>query len=129
MIDIKVGDPVVVSPSRYGCKEPVQAVVTKVARVWITVSEPLVVRHPREWRLRRDTQDSGDRNYPQHNSRFYTLPQWADHLEEERVRKILREHRIDIGPHSPLYQNEAFKAELADLVNKHLEVAQQDEKE
>lgn len=61
---IAVGDPVIVVKRRYGGNRDdalfINAVVTKVGRVWVEMAEKDQVRSMAQtWRLRKDTQDDG----------------------------------------------------------------------
>lgn len=123
-LDIKVGDTLIVEPcanfSPRGRKpEPVEVTVTKAARVWVemtkTGEEP---NFGNTWRMRRDTQDSGDRKYSQHNSHFYSVEQFEERQLVAGCRQILKDAKVDFDWRSPLYGNNEFLVALASFVKK-----------
>lgn len=87
---IAVGDQLLVIPTSYGNRravsKPIEATVTKAARVWIELRETnQVMSMARTWRLRRDTQhDGGNGNY---HDRFVSAEQWS---WEHRIREALK---------------------------------------
>lgn len=93
--------------------EPVPATVTKVARVWVTLTEITARPHPREWRMRIDVQRENHRDYSQLDARFVTPEQWAYEHRETEARAFLKEERITIEYGSP-WRDRAV--ELADLI-------------
>lgn len=78
---VNVGDRLLVISKTYNGKDkdPIETVVTKAARVWITLTETYQVRSmARTWRMRLDTQDTADgTNY---RDAFRTPEQHAWHV-------------------------------------------------
>ena len=114
---IEVGDRFIVTPATFHRveREPVQVEAYKVARVWIDLVK--VGEEPNRintWRMRRDTQDSGDRNYSQHNSQFYTQEQYDRLMLDKAVQRTLLAHRITIETQSPHFRDFEFQLALAD---------------
>lgn len=113
---VKVGDLLVVEPCNFtrGPIEPVEVMVTKAARVWLEMTkvgeEP---NYGNTWRMRRDTQNSGNTKYSQHNSYFFTPEQFAKRQQAQVCRRILREHGIEIGVRSKHRNDESFLLDLA----------------
>jgi hypothetical protein len=101
MVDVHVGDTVMLCQPR---REPREATVTKVARVWITVGEGY-----REEKFRRDTQADGPDGY---GKRFYTLTQWAEKRQRDEATTFLREQGIDLRNDSPWRDREIELAEV-----------------
>lgn len=99
MVDVKVGETVKVveyNGRRANGENSREAIVSKVARIWITVK---VGDWGRELRLRRDTQTDGSGfGYP---SRFYTLAQWDERERQEEAKEFLREQGITVEYKSP----------------------------
>lgn len=107
--DIKVGDRVHVTRHT---RELYEGVVTKVARVWITVARV----GAEEWsqdRFRKDTQDTGDA-YGSY-TRFETPEQYAWSRRESAAYAFLREQKIDVftGPWAKR------RPELANIIRRH----------
>lgn len=103
MIDVKVGDIVIIGGREY---EPREATVTKVGRAWITVGEGW-----QEKRFRLDDQTDGSEiGYP---VQFYTPSQWAEKQRADEASTFLREQGIEFGWTSPWRGREV---ELADLI-------------
>jgi hypothetical protein len=93
-------------------------VVTKIARVWITV-RPEWITDPRDRgfsdkRFRLDDQTDGNREFP---VRFYTLDQWEAIQLRGRAIEFLREQGIEVRPHGSWWDRET---ELADVIAAHL---------
>jgi hypothetical protein len=114
---IKVGTRLVVEPCQSFSRKPVPAVevvVTKAARVWLEMTkEGEEPNFGNTWRMRRDTQDSGDRRYSQHNSHFFTPEQFAKRQQVQACGKILREAGLEFSNRSPLRNDEQFRIDLA----------------
>jgi hypothetical protein len=91
------------------------AVVTKVARVWITAEQDTaqLPRHRREWRLRMDDQtDGGD------HAHFYTPEQWAWKKRDAAAREYLDEELGRAGTvRSSRWANDPVT--LANIIRKH----------
>lgn len=121
--DIKVGDEVFVERSsndmrgRDKSDRYIPARITKVARVWIEIeSTDGARRWPRNWRMRRDTQNQGTQ-YIGSDARFLTP---AQHEQVERLRvamTFLREQGITVERNSPWLDR---TPELADLIRSHI---------
>lgn len=119
MIALALGQLVVVTdPVRRRNEEPRthSAKITEIKKIWLTLTEDTDAPNPRTWRMRRDTQDSGNVNYSQNNSHFYTIPQWIERQIGKETDKILRERAISVEFRSPLYGNKSFLRALADFV-------------
>jgi hypothetical protein len=116
--EIKVGDTVwVQEPSHRrsaGSPPAVLAEVASVARVWAVLKRKDDDGHPREWRMRLDTQDEGDRRYPQYNAAFRTPAQQLWHWASTEASTYLREQRITID-HGP-WDSAAGKIKLARII-------------
>ena len=113
---VKVGDHLIVedpAPRRNVPRGTYEVVVTKAARVWLEMAEVEPGKYPRAWRMRRDTQDSGDRVYSQSNSRFYTLEQFAERQQDRVCAAVLRDHWVEISHKSRHYGDKQFQRELA----------------
>lgn len=105
MIDVKVGDTVIVYERLNRGHSEQQGIVTKVARVWITVDTG------RERRFRRDTQmDGAEIGYP---AQFFTPAQWVEKQQADEADAYLREQGIEVGWTSPWRGREI---ELANLI-------------
>jgi hypothetical protein len=115
MQSFKEGDAVLIVPGRYGgtSREPIAATITKAARVWLTITEISTKPHPREWRMRRETQRE-DSEYS-YVDRFVTAEQYEAEQRIARDRKFLEEQRIRIDHHSPWHSR---ISDLADLIRK-----------
>ena len=90
--DFGVGFPVIViQPGRSGRR--IEAVVTKAARVWITINRTDGESWP-VWRMRRD--DQREKVYAGIPTRFATPEQlaWDDRVRE--ARKVIQGERIEI---------------------------------
>lgn len=117
---IAEGDTVyVIRPSyRYARRNdrpaPTRAVVVKAARVWLTIRSD--DKWATEWRMRRDTQDENDRDYPQRNARFVTAAQLAYEQTAREAVDLIHEQGIDIRLRSPWRGREI---ELAALLRDH----------
>lgn len=99
--DVKVGEKVMVNPgaSSYGGRrrEPIEAVVTRAARVWLTIESSRYV-----WRMRRDTQrESSSSINAMHQARFLTLEQYAVVRARAAAFAALAEHGIRLKLDSP----------------------------
>lgn len=109
--EIKQGDEVFVRRSFNESREQlpecryIPARVVKVARVWIDLcADPARMSEDvdrinlarKAWRMRRDTQDEGDRQYTQRNASFLTPAQreWEDRLSD--AKQYLKEQGIEI---------------------------------
>lgn len=103
MIDVKVGDTVIVTEHR---RDPREAVVSKVGRVWVTVGEGW---QERKFRLD-DQSDGSNIGYGTH---FYTPDQWAEKQRSDEASTYLREQGIEIGWTSPWRGREI---ELANVI-------------
>jgi hypothetical protein len=116
--EVKVGDTVWVQEPRHrrsaGAPPSVLGEVTSVARVWITVKRR-DDGHPREWRLRLDTQDEGDRRYTQHNAVFRTPAQQLWYWAHTEATTYLREQGITCE-HRSLWSSEAGAIRLARII-------------
>ena len=123
-LKLKVGDRLVMEWSgleqRHRHKPPVSVVVTDVKRVWVTVEidDEGHTGCNKEFKFRLDTQDSGDRNYSQHNHHFYSLEQYAKLTLARSCDQIFKEAYIDISPRSRWYQDADFKVALASFIKK-----------
>jgi len=125
-LKLKVGDRLVMewatfgNNRRDGWKPPVSVVVTDVKRVWVTVEidDEGYTGWNKEFKFRLDTQDSGDRNYSQHNHDFYSLEQYAKLTLARSCDQVLKEAYIDISPRSRWYQDDDFKVALASFIKK-----------
>jgi len=110
--EVKVGDFVKVIEG-YGHHENVrEALVTSVARVWITVSTG--GKYAREMRFRLDTQSAGH-GLTAYEPRFYTMAQWERREAEMSASRYLREQGIDVAYSSPWRKR---LVELADMIRK-----------
>jgi hypothetical protein len=114
---VAVGDRLLVIPATYNNRmkqEPVEAVVTKVARVWVEMerSDGNGFR-PTTWRLRLDTQhDGADSNY---RTRFLTPEQHAWEEQTRMARVTLFDAGITLNGATPWRDEERLLA-LADFV-------------
>lgn len=121
--DLKVGDPLIMEWSaidnRHGKREPIHGTVAKAARIWC-VFEPDDPEHRswREFKFRRDTMNSGDRNYSQMNHRFYTPEQYEKLQVERACQQILRDAWISIEVKSPYFRDTEFTMALGNFVKK-----------
>jgi len=103
---------IVIEPMRRQPAREHAGVVTKVARVWITVKHEYG-GFPREARFRLDTQDDGgDSNYRWH---FVTPEQKAYDDRMNAARTVLRDAGIQLDHRSPL-QSDAMTLALAERV-------------
>lgn len=113
---LAVGDQVLVFPGGFTRSEPepVQAIVTKVSRVWVEMKRSSEEGWPKEWRLRLDTQHDGtDSNY---RTRFVTQEQYAWEQRIREAHETLRAAKIFPEPNSLWYGNEDRFLALADFV-------------
>lgn len=116
---VAVGDQLLVIPAAYGRtrSEPVEAVVTKAARVWIDLRDIYDVRsQARAWRMRLDTQNVGSQ-YSQQD-RFVTADQYAWEQRNTAANAYLREIDLIPGYKSPWY-SEDRRLDLANLLRQH----------
>ncbi len=104
---------------------PVPARVASVGRTWVML-ESVRTRETgsgtqphRTWRMRLDTQDSGNRMRSQRNHRFVTADQLAYDQRITAAYRVLREHGIDIVRFGPS-DNDAFRVRLADMLTADL---------
>jgi hypothetical protein len=82
------GDKVLVFEGTWGRprREAIPAVVEKASRIWLILRDGGDgSRYPRQWRMRRDTQDEGNKQYPQGNGWFVTPEQ---HEYDERLAAV-----------------------------------------
>lgn len=108
LIDVQVGETVILHGRNRGAATAREATVVSVARVWITVDAGTG-----QLRFRRDTQtDGSDYGYP---LRFYTLTQWAEKQQRDEAATFLHEQGIDLRYDSPWRGRES---ELADVIRK-----------
>jgi hypothetical protein len=112
--EVKVGDFVKYTEG-YGRHENArEALVTSVARVWITVTTG--GKYAREMRFRLDTQtDSPGPNGGAYSPRFYTIAQWEWREAETSAIRYLREQGINVIYDSPWSKR---LVELADIIRK-----------
>ena len=113
--DIKVGDTVFIRQGRGAARNGiVEATVTKVARVWITLMSH--GPYPTEYRFRKDTQgasmDSSD-----YRAHFLTLDQWKWDEHEKAGRAFLNEQGIQIDPFGKWSKR---RGQLADILREHV---------
>ncbi len=91
------GDKVLVFEGTWGKQrgEAIPAVVEKASRIWLTLRSNRGEGRPvKQWRMRRDTQDEGDKQYQQGNGWFVTPEQ---HEYDERlnaVDAVIRDARV-----------------------------------
>jgi|SRR4051812_26355028 hypothetical protein len=113
---VAVGDRLIVIPASYNNRikqEPVEAVVVKVARIWVELDE---VEGPRSWRLRLDTQhDGGNGNY---HDRFLTTEQHAWGQREQAVHDYLSEAGVSLK-HGSRWGTPEERLTLANLLRQH----------
>lgn len=123
---LAVGDTVYVWPATSKRKQdakPVPARVTSVARVWVELEsvetfETIHGTRPRRtWRMRLDSQDSGNRMYSQRNDSFITAEQLAYDQRITAAYRVLRKYGIDIVRFGPS-DNDAFRVRLADMLTR-----------
>jgi hypothetical protein len=113
---VAVGDRLIVIPATYSNrikKEPAEAVVTKVGRVWVDLDE---ANGPRSWHLRLDTQHDGSQS--NYHDRFLTHEQQQWEQRQTAVHAYLREQRVTIEHRSP-WQDEDRRLVLANLMRAH----------
>jgi hypothetical protein len=110
--DVKVGDELLVLPTSYGRShlDPIPVRVTTAARVWLTM-KPIDESRRREYRMRRDTQDTN--NGYSHGGRFVTAEQYAWEQARNAAFKSLRGQGIELRTDSPWHGREI---ELADII-------------
>lgn len=111
---VKVGDFVKITEG-YGRHENVhEALVTSVARVWITVTTG--GKYAREMRFRLDTQtDSHDSYTNAYTPQFYTIAQWERREAEMSAFRYLKQQGVEVTYNSPWRKR---KVELAELIKK-----------
>jgi hypothetical protein len=127
--ELSVGDEVFVIRANRGrrddrsiTKRAIPARVAKVARVWIDLEsvERLSVmtgsRPQWSWRMRLDTQDEGNRQFSQYNSRFMTAEQLAWAERQEAAEQLLRQQGIRIDRLSA-WDTDERRELLADLIH------------
>jgi len=116
---VSVGDTLfVIHPGhRYRSTLTARVVVTKVARVWITVEEINEVSSFREtWRLRLDTQGGGTYNSL---TRFVTEAQLLWEQRVSAAEKVLREAKVAPNFDSPWNRDEDRLIALADFIGSY----------
>lgn len=105
---VAVGDHLLVLPRSYGRgsrPEPIDAVVTKIGRVWIdlesTAPRPVNAR-AQTWRMRLDTQsDAGPKEQQQYATTYVTAEQYAWSQRNAAVEAYLREVKVRLDYESP----------------------------
>lgn len=124
----KVGDTVIVIPYALNNRhhpKPIEATITKVARLFVTMTENANNRdltegqffHAREWRMRMATQCQ-DSQYS-HTDKFVTPEQHAWDLRDKAAREYLEEVGVSIDRRSPNYLDVNFRFTLANLLRAH----------
>lgn len=118
----KPGDRLLViqsSMSRYGAeKQPVEAEVTKVGRVWVELTEINQVRSmARTWRMRMDTQRTD--NGTNYNDRFVTAEQYAYEQRMKAVNDCLKDAGIRIEWSAAVAKDDELLIALANTVRRH----------
>jgi hypothetical protein len=103
MIDVKVGDTVIITDHR---REPREVIVTKVGRVWFTVGEG---HQEVKFRLDDGTTGSGYSSGPH----AFTPDQWDEGLRISEARDFLREQGVSIE-YASLWRGREI--ELANLI-------------
>ena len=100
--NLRVGSAVLVLEAVYrrhaGLTSPRPGVVTKRARVWITVALLEVRRFPHEYRFRLDDQSDGADSY---QTRFRTPEQYAWDQVQETAFVYLKEQQIHVSSYTP----------------------------
>lgn len=101
------------------------ALITKLSRVWIDLESVERDRFrpgspARTWRMRRDTQNEGNKNFPQQNAAFATLDQHAYDFRRDRAAEFLREQGIGLDRWGP-WSNDDMKIKLADIIRAAVE--------
>lgn len=121
---LKVGDPVLIIPPHNVYKsavDPIEATVTKVARLFVTLTETNSTgRSPRTWRMRMSTQHE-DSNYS-HYDRFVTPDQYAWDTRQSTARQYLFEVGVSIDSRSPHRGDTSFSLTLANLLRAHFDL-------
>lgn len=122
---VKANDVVIVASGNHPRNRQAQRyVVTKVARVWITV-RPEGDEDRNHWLDKRfrldDHTDGSGIGAP---DRFYTLGEWAAREREDAADVFLRDQGIQVGYDSPW---RARKAELADIIRRAVKPADDSE--
>lgn len=129
--DLAVGSEILVVEPRYHRRkeaaQPVRAVVTRKARIWIVAEQILppewakVPHLPKAWNLRMDNQtDGGESN---HATRFYTPDQYRFHQASITAHEYLTDQGIRIDWASP------WKARTIELARTIWTLARVDSKE
>jgi hypothetical protein len=118
--EVKVGDRVIVT--QWGHGPPVEATVTKAARVWLEITESDgSKRYPTTWRMRRDTQQENvtDRTpgAGTYQAQFYTPEQWAEKRRVTEARDLLVSLSITV----PWEWPDERRVKLADVLHAAIE--------
>lgn len=94
----------------------IPAVVVKVGRVWVALESERFGQSPRPcvWRMRMDTQDEGNRQYPQGNASFATFEQHEWDMAKREAFQSLRNYGIELNATSWWRGREI---ELAEIIN------------
>ncbi len=102
--EIKAGDEVIVETGNWhrGTFEPIKARISKASRVWIELVEISDKRWRHSWRMRRDTQNAGNKDYPQNGDRFLTPEQYSWEQKLKEANDALRAVGIRIDPGTAL---------------------------
>lgn len=113
---VAVGDRLLVIARRQAHRDedPVEAEVTKVARVWIELQ---AVGDRRTWRMRLDTRTDGSEcGYP---TRFATREQYAIEQRADAAEKYLRTVRACPDPGSPWFNDPDRLLALANFIRQY----------
>lgn len=112
---VAIGDHLLVIPATYARRppEPVEAVVTKVARVWTELEEAAGEGRKRTWRMRLDTQDEGGDSH--YCARFRTREQHAWEQRLMAADTCLREAGVGLG-HGKPWQEPDRRIALANMI-------------
>lgn len=116
---VAVGDRLLVVARRQAHRDedPIEAEVTKVARVWIDLVEVGTDSYPRTWRMRLDTQNDGaETGYP---TRFFTREQWETELRAKDAEVYLRKVRACPDPGSVWFNEPDRLIALANFVRQY----------
>lgn len=115
---IAEGDKVIVRLLHYRNSTYVEATVTKAARVWLTITENAPDSHDegfraREWRMRRDTQNTGsDSGY---GESFQTPEQREWERRSTEASNFLFDQGISLRHESP-WNSDGQRMRLADIL-------------
>lgn len=120
-----VGDTVIVKVHRYRSIETIEATITKVARLFVTITEnannrditPGTRISLREWRMRMTTQHE-DSQYSNADS-FVTPEQYAWDSRLTAAQSYLREVGVSVDSRSPHQADLSFRVTLANLLRAH----------